>query len=214
MLGGHPANNNIKAKFTQYNYTSSALLGNNSLQFNFGNGDVGGGIYRNATSSNVETRIFSDSVNGYPYSKGSITFFTNGTEKVRIDPNGNLGIGNNNPSASLHVTGTGRFDNTITTTGHRSAIRNITGNTSIADTDEYIFASATGGAVTVTLPSASGRDGQTYTIKKTDNSSNNVTVATSSSQFIDGANPYSLTTQWMYVIIVANGGNWMIVAKN
>jgi hypothetical protein len=34
------------------------------------------------------------------------------------------------------------------------------------------------------------------------------------SQLIDGANSYSLTSKWAFITVVANGGTWMIVAKN
>jgi hypothetical protein len=136
------------------------------------------------------------------------------SERARIDGNGNFGIGNNTPSAMLHVSGTGRFDNTVTTSGHRSAIRNVSGNTTIGDTDEYIFVNTTSMTVTITLPTATGRDGQTYTIKKINEGSNPVTIANNSSQLIDGMNSYSLSNQWAYITVVANGNTWMIVSKN
>jgi hypothetical protein len=135
------------------------------------------------------------------------------SERARIDANGNLGIGNNTPSAMLHVSGTGRFDNTVTTSGHRSAIRNVSGNTTIGDTDEYIFVNTTSTSVTITLPTAIGRDGQIYTIKRINAGSNPVTITNNSSQLIDGMNSVLLTSQWAFITVVANGSTWMIVSR-
>jgi hypothetical protein len=136
------------------------------------------------------------------------------SERARIDANGNFGIGNTTPSAMLHVSGTGRFDNVVTTAGHRSAIRTISSDANIGDTDEYVFVNAGSNSVTVTLPSATGRDGQTYTIKRIDESGNTVIITSASSQNIDAFNTYSLVGQWSFVTIVANGNTWMVVAKN
>ena len=65
---------------------------------------------------------------------------------------------------------------------------------------------------TVTLPSAVGITGRQYTIKRTGTGS--VTVATTSSQTIDGAASYALSAQWKYVVVVSNGSNWLIVGNN
>jgi hypothetical protein len=181
-----------------------------------------GGFGTNKEGGNVTIAGGKGTGSGTP---GSIIFSTaqltsSGTtlqalsEKARIDANGNLGIGNTTPSAMLHVSGTGRFDNTINTAGHRSAIRNISGNSTVADTDEYVFVNAASGSVTVTLPTATGREGQTYTIKRLDESSYTVTITNASSQLIDGQSSYSLDRQWSLVTVVANGNTWMVVAKN
>lgn len=79
------------------------------------------------------------------------------------------------------------------------------------DSDEMIRANASGGAFTVTLPTAASRAGKRFTIKKTDSSANVVTVGTTSSQTIDGATTYSLATQYKAVTVVSDGSNWNVI---
>lgn len=126
---------------------------------------------------------------------------------------GNIGIAVNNPQARFHVSGSGKFDSVLTTAGRRAARRSIATATTLTNEDEYIFGDASGGAFTVTLPSAIARDGQLYTIKKKDNSSNAITVNTTASQTIDGNATYSLLNQWDFVTVIAEGGSWLIVNK-
>lgn len=68
------------------------------------------------------------------------------------------------------------------------------------------------GAVTYTLPSAVGHAGARRIVKKITGDANAVTVATTSSQTIDGATTYSLTAQWESITVQSNGANWLIVA--
>ncbi|MFC8008939.1 hypothetical protein [Streptomyces cinereoruber] len=73
---------------------------------------------------------------------------------------------------------------------------------------------ATTAAFAITLPTAVGIAGQTYMIKKTDVSSNAVTVQTTSSQTIDGSTTYVLASQYKYVTVISDGSNWMITGNN
>jgi hypothetical protein len=84
----------------------------------------------------------------------------------------------------------------------------------IQSSDEIILADANSSAFTITLPSAVGVSGQTYTIKRINSGSNIVTVGTTSSQTIDGSTTFNLVSQYKYVRIVSDGTNWMIVGNN
>jgi hypothetical protein len=203
-FGSGVQRNSVEGPGLGYTINGSGAFGSN---YNGGNIEIAGG--KGTGTGTPGSIIFSTAQTTF-----SGTTLQNLSERARIDSNGNLGIGIKTPSAMLHVGGTGRFDNTVTTSGHRSAIHNISGNATIGDTDEYVFVDAGSGDVAVTLPSATGRDGQIYTIKKIDNSGNAVTVTNNSSQLIDGNNSYSLSTQWALVTVVANNGAWMIVSKN
>lgn len=67
---------------------------------------------------------------------------------------------------------------------------------------------AVSGNITITLPTAVGCAGRRYVVKKID-SGTTVTIATTSSQTIDGAAPGTLTTQWSSLKVFSNGANWL-----
>jgi len=116
---------------------------------------------------------------------------------------GNTGIGQTAPTSRLHVAGP-----IATAYAHKIAAYPITA------TDSIITSDATAGAHAVTLPTAIGCTGRQYTIKRTDASANNTTVATTASQTIDGATTYVLTAQYKFVTVVSDNANWHIIAVN
>ena len=63
-------------------------------------------------------------------------------------------------------------------------------------------------ACTITLPTAVGISGRVLQVKRT--SSSAVTIATTSSQTIDGASTVVLTTQYANVDFISDGSNWSI----
>ncbi len=77
-------------------------------------------------------------------------------------------------------------------------------------TDHSLLLTVTG--KTITLPTSIGILGRIYTIKLT--ASGTGTVATTSSQTIDGATTYSLSAQYKYVTVQSDGANWMITGNN
>jgi hypothetical protein len=90
-------------------------------------------------------------------------------------------------------------------------VTNKTTTYSIATTDGSIFCSATSAAFTVTLPTAVGVGGKIYSIKKTDNSTNAVTIATTSSQTIDGLTTQTLGIYNAWLTLQSDGSNWQII---
>jgi hypothetical protein len=92
------------------------------------------------------------------------------------------------------------------TVAYSSTATGITLNT----THCIVEVTATG--QTITLPTAPSVNGRYYTIKLT--ASGTGTIATTSSQTIDGSTTYSLSAQYKYVTVVSNGSNWIIVANN
>ncbi|HLP82630.1 MAG TPA: hypothetical protein VK141_11690, partial [Nitrosomonas sp.] len=120
-----------------------------------------------------------------------------------LNSNGNVGVGTTSPNSTLQVGGS--FSTAI---GIKAA------NYTLTSSDNVILASAASGAVTMTLPTAVGVTGRTYTIKKTDSSANAVTIATTSSQTIDGVSTTNLVSQYQYATLISDGSNWNIVGAS
>lgn len=78
----------------------------------------------------------------------------------------------------------------------------------LAAANRTLFCDATGGAITVNLPSAVGLTGKIFEIFKTDASANAVTVYTDGSETINGAGSVALTEQYDKLVLVGNGTGW------
>ena len=83
----------------------------------------------------------------------------------------------------------------------------ISGTYAILAGDYYI--NATGGTFTATLPTAVGRAGQKFVIKNS--GTGIVTIATTSSQTIDGQLTIVLAVQYQAIDVVSDGANWFVV---
>lgn len=77
----------------------------------------------------------------------------------------------------------------------------------VTDTDYYVPCDATGGNFAVTLPTAVGRAGQTYFIRKTQ-STNNVTVTPNGAETINGKSTIVLQFENQILQIWSDGANW------
>lgn len=79
---------------------------------------------------------------------------------------------------------------------------------------EFLWADATSGVLTVTLPILSSQEpGSTITVKKVDNSGNSVSVTSNVADSVDGAASTSLASQFDSVTLIADPANneWRIV---
>jgi hypothetical protein len=84
----------------------------------------------------------------------------------------------------------------------------------IQTTDDLVLVDGTS-AFTATLPTAVGVSGKVYRIKRVDQTlANAVTIATTSSQTIDGVTTRKLMTQYEEFAVVSDGSNWHILDHN
>ena len=65
--------------------------------------------------------------------------------------------------------------------------------------------------ITITLPTAVGQTGRIHIIKNS--GTGVITIATTSSQTIDGLTTQSLLTQYSKIIVQSNGANWIIISN-
>ena len=79
------------------------------------------------------------------------------------------------------------------------------------DRDKLIKVDASGAARTITLiAAATAGDGFKLGVKKTDSSSNTITIDGNASETIDGATTIVLRTQYDSIMLVCDGSNWHI----
>jgi len=78
-------------------------------------------------------------------------------------------------------------------------------------TDRTILCDASGKALTVNLPAAANVNKQVFNIKKTDATANTITVDGNSTETIDGATTYVITTQYESITIQCDGSDWHII---
>jgi len=107
---------------------------------------------------------------------------------------------------------------------HREAVSNITyGNdaalnvsivtdpTVVPSNSPILLCDASSNNISVNLPAALDKVNYVYHIKKTDNSSNIVTINGNGSETIDGTLTKIITSQYVCVTVVSDGSNWFII---
>jgi Chaperone of endosialidase len=115
-----------------------------------------------------------------------------------------VGVGTASPNSTLDVRGS-------VATNYRA----FTASTSAASTDNLLVFTGSS-AATLTLPTAVGCDGRNYMIKNASTSGTTplLTIATTSSQTIDGITTWLLDEANETITLVSNGANWNIVAQS
>jgi hypothetical protein len=89
--------------------------------------------------------------------------------------------------------------------------RTLTTAYTITDDDYAIWGNASGGAFSVTLPTAVGRRGKVFVIKKIDASVNAVTIDGDGSETIDNATTKQLTSENEVLWIMSDNSNWRVI---
>lgn len=111
---------------------------------------------------------------------------------------GDVGVSTTTPHSRFHVDGS-----------FAMGFRAVSTNAVALATDAVISADASGGAITITLPTAVGIAGRTYYIKKIDSTFNFVYVQAAGAQTIDGTNTQRLSVQYETMQIVSTGAGWL-----
>ena len=113
-----------------------------------------------------------------------------------------MGVGTTSPNSTFDVRGS--LSTSLTT---------FTGNTSAGIADNLLVFTGTS-ATTLTLPTASGITGREYWIKNASSNSSVLTIATTSSQTIDGLTTWTLTQANKTIRVVSNGTNWYAASES
>jgi Chaperone of endosialidase/Head domain of trimeric autotransporter adhesin len=113
-----------------------------------------------------------------------------------------IGIGTTSPNSMLDVRGSLSLN-----------YRAFTTAASAASTDNALVFTGTSVA-TLTLPDATTCAGRLYTIKNASSNASVLTIATTSSQTIDGLTSWSLSQTNKSLIIISNGANWYATSES
>lgn len=158
------------------------------------------------TFNAIENSVFGNVINGASSSRYGINFATAASTQ-------GAAVANQIQGAVTALVNTAAPDTQwLATPPYQSSTlpRTVTNNYTLVSTDNIVLLNAA--AKTLTLPTAAGVTGKQYTGKLIASSTG--TVATTSSQTIDGSTTYSLPAQYKYVTVVSDGANWQIVANN
>lgn len=94
----------------------------------------------------------------------------------------------------------------------RRTVVSVTAAYTPSEEDFLILANATGGAFSVTLPTAVGKQEQWFVVKRTNGGGNNVTIAASGAETIDGAASVVLAAQYNFRWVISDNANWHVIA--
>lgn len=90
------------------------------------------------------------------------------------------------------------------------AIISVGADYTVKDSDNTVLVDAFSGNITITLPTAVGRKGKIFNIKKIDSSANSV-IIDPGTQTIDGNSTYTIGTQYESVTLISDNLNWFII---
>ena len=120
---------------------------------------------------------------------------------LTIYVHGQVGVGTTSPNSTLDVRGSMATKYTA-----------FSANTTAGTSDNMLVFTGTS-AATLTLPDATACQGRIYWIKNTSSNASTLTIATTSSQTIDGLVSWSLTQTNKSMRVVSNGTNWLVTAE-
>lgn len=89
----------------------------------------------------------------------------------------------------------------------------VTASYSVLPYDSIVFVDSTGGTRTITLPDATLSTSRIIQVKdwKGQSATNNITIATTSSQNIDSSTTYVMNQNYMNITVISDGANWSTI---
>lgn len=187
-----------------------------------GTGLTGGPITTTGTISLANTAV---TIGSYGGANVVATFTVDQQGRLTAAGNTTISLANSNLANSTITLGnaTLTLGSTTSTVGNLTASNlTVSGITqaytlqtaaySPTATDHTIACNPVEAGFSVTLPTAVGRTGKIYVIKKVDSGANIITVATTSSQTIDGATTRTLPRQYDAITVQSDGSNWIIIS--
>lgn len=105
------------------------------------------------------------------------------------------------------------IEGNLIASGIQLANRTVSTNDSIISDDYTIFANASGGNITLTLPDASTVDGKIFIIKKIDSSTNTVTIDTGGEN-IDNNSTLVISNENDAKKLQSDNTNWYVLSTN
>jgi hypothetical protein len=160
-------------------------------------------------------------------SNGNLSINTNGSERAVFESSGGLTVGGDVRPQSIsefYDCGTASLrwatvytadvnaTGTTTIAGLVTDIETFTASSDTLDTANHVcLCDCSSNSITINLPAASGNAGLQYHIKKTDSTSNTVTIDGSGSETIDGGTTAIIRSQYESVTVSCDGTQWWII---
>ncbi|MDC1188890.1 hypothetical protein N8089_03765 [Flavobacteriales bacterium] len=129
-----------------------------------------------------------------------LRFSNNGTDRVTIQNDGDVGIGTTSPASTLDIQGSLGL-----------GLTSITTSTTLNNTHNVVLCNS---ELTLTLPSAASNTGRIYYIKNNNSAGHNITIDGVSSETIEGSTTYLLEEYNQTITIISDGTNWLVIANS
>lgn len=166
------------------------VIGNNGVVSVSGNGSTN---KVSITGGNAQLNVGTDNIANQINGSGTFTVNKNATQYFIVTNGGLVGIGATTPTSTFNNGGSFAYTYIAKTANYSVTVSDC-------------FIDCTSNSFTITLPTAVSITGRLYIIKNS-GTATTITIATTSSQTIDGTTPTPLTTA-VPLRVISDGANW------